>query len=80
MNPNLAFQHMTPRRALAELAEVRLELVSAGERTIELVSRPNTRQAEVLKAFGVAISGWSKASESRRVCWRANHLHSEQTL
>ena len=40
MDPNLPFQHMTPRRALAELAAARLELVSAGERTIELVSRP----------------------------------------
>ena len=41
IDPNMPFQPMTPRRALAELAEVRLELVSAGERTIELVSRPD---------------------------------------
>jgi hypothetical protein len=62
MDPNLAFQHMTPRRGLAELAEVRLELVSAGERTIELVSRPTQPQARVLRALGVDTSGWDKAT------------------
>ena len=62
MDPNLAFQTMTPRRALAELADVRLELVRAGERTIELVSRPKPAQSKVLNAFGVDTSGWGKAS------------------
>ena len=38
--PGLAFQLMRPSGALAELAEVRLELVSARERAFELVSRP----------------------------------------
>jgi hypothetical protein len=62
MDPNLAFQHMTPRRALAELAEVRLELVRAGERSIELVSRPKPAQAKALAALGVDTSGWGKAT------------------
>jgi hypothetical protein len=62
MDPNLPFQHMTPRRALAELAKVRLELVSAGEHTIELVSRPTQRQATILRAFGVDTSSWRKAT------------------
>jgi hypothetical protein len=62
MDPNIPFQNMTPRRALAELAEVRLELVSAGERTIELVSRPTQPQAKVLRALGVDTSGWGKAT------------------
>jgi hypothetical protein len=62
MDPDLAFQHMTPRRALSELAEVRLELVSAGERSIELVSRPTPLQAKVLQAFGVDASTWGKAT------------------
>lgn len=62
MDPNLPFQHMTPRRALAELAEVRLELVRAGERTIELVSRPKPAQAKALAALGVDTSGWGKAT------------------
>ena len=56
MDPNLPFQHMTPRRALAELAEVRLELVSAGERTIELVSRPTPAPGQGPRAFGVDTS------------------------
>jgi hypothetical protein len=62
MDPDIAFQHMTPRRALAEVAEVRLELVSAGERTIELVSRPTQPQSKVLRALGVDTSGWGKAT------------------
>jgi hypothetical protein len=62
MDPNLPFQHMTPRRALAELAEVRSELVSAGKRSIELVSRPTPLQAKVLQAFGVDASKWGKAT------------------
>ena len=62
MDPDLAFQPMTPRRALSELAEVRLELVSAGERSIELVSRPTPLQAKVLQAFGVDTSGWGKTA------------------
>ncbi len=61
MDPNISFQHMTPRRALAELADVRLELVSAGERAIGLVSRPTQLQAKVLRALGVDTSTWSKA-------------------
>jgi hypothetical protein len=62
MDPNITFQPMTPRRALAELAEVRLELVGAGERTIELVSRPNPVQTKVLRALAVDTSAWGKAT------------------
>jgi transposase len=62
MDPNLPAQVMSPRRALAELAEVRLEIVRAGERTIELVSRPTPAQSKVLSAFGVDTSGWGKAA------------------
>ena len=62
MDPNLPFQTMTPRRVLAELADVRLQLLGAGERTIELVSRPNPAQSKVLSAFGVDTSRWGKAS------------------
>jgi transposase len=62
MDPDLTFQHMTPRRALAERAEVRLELVSAGERNIELISRQTPLQAKVLRALGVDTSGWGKAA------------------
>jgi hypothetical protein len=62
MDPGISFQHMTPRRALAELAEVRLELVSAGERNIELISRPTPLQARVLRALGVDTSTWGNAT------------------
>ncbi len=62
MDPDLAFQHMTPRRALAELAEVRLELVSAGERDIELVSRPTPLQARVLQASVWTPPPWANAT------------------
>ena len=62
MDPDLAFQHMTPRRALSLLGAVRLQLVSAGERRIALVTRRNAYRAKVLKAFGVDTSTWDKAA------------------
>jgi len=62
MDPDLAFQHMTPRRALAELKEVRLERISAGERRIDLVSRRSALQAKVLRALHVDTSSWDKAA------------------
>lgn len=62
MDPELAFQHMTPRRALALLKEVRLQHLQAGERQSRLVNRRNPAQAKVLPALGVDTSGWSKAA------------------
>ena len=62
MDPDLAFQHMTPHRTLAELAEIRVQRVSAGERSIELVSRRTKRQGAILRAFGVDTSTWQKAT------------------
>ena len=62
MDPEVPFQSMTPRRALSALKDVRLELVSAGDRTVELVSRRNLVQAKALKAFGVDTSSWDKAT------------------
>jgi hypothetical protein len=53
---------MTPRRALSLLKEIRLELVSAGDHNIELVSRPSALQANVLKALKVDTSTWDKAT------------------
>jgi transposase len=70
MDPNLPFQHMTPRRALAELAEVRLELVSAGEHTIELVSRPTQRQVRRRGRSGRASAQRAAAPAGRRGCRR----------
>ena len=62
MDPDLPFQSMSPRRALSALKDVRVELVSASGRTVELVTRRNPVQAKVLKAFGVDTSTWDKAS------------------
>ena len=62
MDPDLPFQSMTPRRALSLLKEIRLELVSAGDHNIELVSRRSALQAKVLKALKVDTSTWDKAT------------------
>jgi hypothetical protein len=62
MDPDLPFQSMTPRRALSLLKDVRLELVSAGDHNIELVSRRSALQAKVLRALHVDTSTWDKAT------------------
>ncbi|MGA2531379.1 MAG: IS1634 family transposase, partial [Acidimicrobiales bacterium] len=62
MDPDLPFQSMTPRRALSLLKEIRLELVSAGDHNIELVSRRSPLQVKVLKALKVDTSTWDKAA------------------
>jgi transposase len=61
MDPDLPFQSMTPRRALALLKEVRVQHLAAGTKQIKLVNRRSALQAKVLKAFGVDTSTWSKA-------------------
>ena len=43
---------MTPRRALAELAGIRLHKLRAG-RDIQLIDRPTDLQRQILDAFGV---------------------------
>jgi transposase len=62
LDPDLPFQSMTPRRALSLLKEIRLELVSAGDHSIELVSRRSILQAKVLKALKVDTSTWDKTT------------------
>ena len=61
MDPDLPFQSMTPRRALALLKEVHIQHLAAGTQQIKLVNRRNALQAKVLKAFRVDTSTWSKA-------------------
>ena len=61
MDPDLPFQAMTPRRALALLKEVRVQHLAAGEQQIKLVNRRSALQAKVLKALRVDTSTWSKA-------------------
>jgi hypothetical protein len=60
-DPDLPFQSMTPRRALALLKEVRLQHISTGNKQIKLVNRRSALQAKVLKALQVDTSAWSKA-------------------
>ncbi len=60
-DPDIADQHLTPARALRELARIRAVTVDAGERRIELVTRRSSLQAHVLEAFGVETTAWSRA-------------------
>ncbi len=62
-DPDLPGQTMTPRRALAELGAIRLHRLTAGKR-IDVVDRPNPRQRQVLDAFGVETTSWSRAKIS----------------
>jgi DDE family transposase len=60
MDPDVDDQVLTPRRALTELARIRLHRLQAGRR-IEVIDRPSQLGSRVLDAFGVEASGWSKA-------------------
>jgi hypothetical protein len=60
-DPDLPFQSMKPRRALALLKEPRVQHIWAGDGQIKLVNRRNTLQAKVLRALSVDTSTWSKA-------------------
>jgi hypothetical protein len=60
-DPDIDDQHLSPARALRELARIRAVTLDAGERRIELVTRRSALQAEVLDAFGVDTTDWSKA-------------------
>ena len=59
-DPDLPDQTMTPRRALAELAGIRLHKLKAG-RDIQLIDRPTALQRQVLDAFGVDTTPWNQA-------------------
>ena len=61
MDPDLPFQSMTPRRALALLKEVRIQHLAAGTQQIKLVNRRNALEAKVLRALSGDTSTWSKA-------------------
>ena len=61
MDPNVGGQALTPRRALAQLMEIRRHRLHAG-REIEVVDRPSVLQREILAAFGVDTTGWNRAT------------------
>ena len=54
-------QHLSPARALRELARIHALVLDAGGRRIELITRRSSRQAAILEAFGVDIAAWSRA-------------------
>lgn len=60
MDPDLTDQVLTPRRALAQLGEIRRHRLHAG-RDIDVVDRPTALQRAILDAFGVDTTGWNKA-------------------
>jgi transposase len=60
-DPDIDDQVMTPRRALAELANIRLHRLLAGRR-IELVDRPTPLQRKILDALSVDSSTWNRAA------------------
>lgn len=60
-DPDLDDQHLSPARALRELARIRAVTIDAGPRTLELVTRRSALQAAVLGAFGVDTGSWSRA-------------------
>jgi hypothetical protein len=60
-DPDLDDQHLSPARALRELARIRAVVIEAGERRIELVTRRSALQLQVLDGFGVDTTAWSRA-------------------
>lgn len=60
-DPDLADQHLSPARALRELARIRAVTLDAGDKRIELVTRRSTLQTAILDAFSVDTTEWSRA-------------------
>jgi transposase len=61
-DPDLQDQHITPRRALAELNRIRVHHLTAGDRNIRVTTRRNALQAQILAALDVDTRGWDKAT------------------
>ena len=59
-DPDLPEQFLSPERALRELGRIRAVTLTAGERTIDVVSRRSPLQARILAALGVDTSGWER--------------------
>ena len=60
-DPDIDDQVMTPRTALAALANIQLHGLDAGRR-IELVDRPTPLQRKMLDALSVDTSTWNRAA------------------
>jgi transposase len=60
-DPDLPDQHLTPARALRELARIRAVTLNTAGHTIELVTRRDPLQARILDALHVDTSSWNRA-------------------
>jgi hypothetical protein len=60
-DPDLPGQFLSPDRALRELGRIRAVTLTAGERTIHVVTRRSALQSRILAALGVDTSGWERA-------------------
>ena len=59
-DPDLSDQFLSPERALRELGRVRAVTLTAGERTIDVVTRRTGLQDRILAALGVDTAGWER--------------------
>jgi transposase len=60
-DPELPKQFLSPERALRELGRIRAVTLTAGERTIDVVTRRSPLQSRILAALGVHTAGWERA-------------------
>ncbi len=61
-DPDIEDQTLSSPRALRELDRIRSVTLTAGDRTIGVVTRPNALQSAILAALGVDTTGWTKAT------------------
>jgi hypothetical protein len=59
-DPDLDDQHLSAERALRELGRIRAVTLTAGEATIDVVTRRSALQSRILAALGIDTSGWER--------------------
>jgi hypothetical protein len=57
-DPDLADQHLSAARALRELGRIRAVTLTAGGHVIDVVTRPEPLQRQILTALDVDTTGW----------------------
>jgi Transposase DDE domain len=60
-DPDLPGQFLSSERALRELGRIRAVTLTAGARTIDVVTRRSGLQSRILAALGVDTTGWERA-------------------
>jgi len=60
-DPDLPEQHLSARRALAELNRIRVHHLDAGDHHVRVISRRNPLQASILAALGINTTTWDNA-------------------